>query len=95
MDGWIARTWESQSSKMGSFLDPMADKVLIATLFLSLTYAGLIPVPLTSIIIGRDVLLVVAGFVIRYQSLPPPVSFRILLTLKQYQSFTENFEQIF
>jgi len=28
---------------MGSFLDPMADKVLIATLFLSLTYMDLIP----------------------------------------------------
>jgi phosphatidylglycerophosphate synthase len=28
---------------MGSFLDPMADKVLIATLFLSLTYVDLIP----------------------------------------------------
>ncbi|KAI4468327.1 cdp-diacylglycerol--glycerol-3-phosphate 3-phosphatidyltransferase-related [Holotrichia oblita] len=72
LDGWIARTWKSQSSRMGSFLDPMADKVLIGTLFLSLTYAGLIPIALTSIIIGRDVLLIVAGFVIRYQSLPPP-----------------------
>jgi hypothetical protein len=28
---------------MGSFLDPMADKVLIATLFITLTYMGLIP----------------------------------------------------
>lgn len=74
LDGWIARTWESQASKMGSFLDPMADKILIATLFLSLTYADLIPIGLTSLIIARDLLLVVAGFVIRYQSLPPPVS---------------------
>ncbi|XP_025833387.1 probable cardiolipin synthase (CMP-forming) [Agrilus planipennis] len=72
LDGWIARTWESQSSNLGSFLDPMADKVLIATLFLSLTYAELIPVILTGMIIGRDVLLVTAGFIIRYQSLPPP-----------------------
>ncbi|GJQ66155.1 hypothetical protein Trydic_g4217 [Trypoxylus dichotomus] len=72
LDGWIARTWESQSSKMGSFLDPMADKVLIGTLFLSLTYADLIPISLTGIIIGRDVLLIIAGFIIRYQSLPPP-----------------------
>jgi cardiolipin synthase len=43
VDGWIARNFESQASKMGSFLDPMADKVLIATLFLSLTYMDLIP----------------------------------------------------
>lgn len=74
LDGWIARTWESQSSNLGSFLDPMADKVLIATLFLSLTYADLIPVALTGMIIARDVILVTAGFVIRYRSLPPPVS---------------------
>nr|CAH7719478.1 unnamed protein product [Callosobruchus chinensis] len=72
LDGWIARTWKSQSSKIGSFLDPMADKMLIATLFLSLTYADLIPVLLTGIIITRDALLVIAGFVIRYLSLPPP-----------------------
>lgn len=75
LDGWIARTWESQSSKMGSFLDPMADKILIATLFLTLTYTNLIPVALTGLIITRDVLLVAAGFVIRYKSLPPPRTF--------------------
>ncbi|KAJ8880682.1 hypothetical protein PR048_017152 [Dryococelus australis] len=72
LDGWIARTFESQASKMGSFLDPMADKVLIASLFLSLTYMDLIPVILTGAIIARDLLLVGAGFVIRYQSIPPP-----------------------
>ncbi|XP_018579669.2 probable cardiolipin synthase (CMP-forming) [Anoplophora glabripennis] len=75
LDGWIARTWESQSSNLGSFLDPMADKVLIASLFLSLTYADLIPIALTGMIIARDVILVAAGFVIRYKSLPPPRTF--------------------
>ncbi|KAL3286503.1 hypothetical protein HHI36_001008 [Cryptolaemus montrouzieri] len=57
---------------MGSFLDPMADKVLIGTLFLTLTYADLIPIALTAMIIGRDILLVTAGFIIRYRSLPHP-----------------------
>ncbi|XP_057662772.1 probable cardiolipin synthase (CMP-forming) [Diorhabda carinulata] len=72
LDGWIARTWKSQSSKMGSFLDPMADKILIGTLFLSLTYVDLIPLMLTGLIIARDVILLASGFVIRYLSLPPP-----------------------
>ncbi|XP_049858247.1 probable cardiolipin synthase (CMP-forming) isoform X3 [Schistocerca gregaria] len=72
VDGWIARTYPSQSSKFGSFLDPLADKVLIACLFLTLTYAGYIPIALTGMIIARDILLVAAGFYIRYQSLPPP-----------------------
>ncbi|XP_045461635.1 probable cardiolipin synthase (CMP-forming) [Harmonia axyridis] len=72
LDGWIARTWKSQSSKVGSLLDPVADKCLVATLFLSLTYADLIPIILTSIIVARDVILLVSGFIIRYKSLPPP-----------------------
>ncbi|KAL1461203.1 hypothetical protein WDU94_013122 [Cyamophila willieti] len=72
LDGWIARSFKNQSTKLGSFLDPMADKVLIATLFLSLTYVELIPVYLTGLIILRDILLVGAGFYVRYISLPKP-----------------------
>ncbi|GLV40146.1 Cardiolipin synthase [Carabus blaptoides fortunei] len=72
LDGWIARTWKNQSTTLGSFLDPLADKILISTLFLTLTYDELIPFALTAMIITRDVILVVAGFVIRYRSLPPP-----------------------
>lgn len=75
LDGWIARTWESQSSRVGSFLDPIADKVLIGTLFLTLTYADLIPAVLTGAIIARDMILVTAGFVVRYKSLPSPRTF--------------------
>ncbi|KAL6254884.1 hypothetical protein P5V15_014226 [Pogonomyrmex californicus] len=71
-DGWIARTWTTQASKLGSFLDPVADKLLIGTLFLSLAWVGLIPVPLTCLVITRDVVLVTAASYIRYRSLPPP-----------------------
>lgn len=88
LDGWIARKWKSQSTKMGSFLDPMADKVLIATLFVSLTYQNLIPLPLTLLIVSRDVALVVAAFVIRYRSLPPP------RTLSRYFDVTHATAQL-
>ncbi|EFN89920.1 Probable cardiolipin synthetase [Harpegnathos saltator] len=71
-DGWIARTWTSQASKLGSFLDPVADKLLVGTLFLSLAWVGLIPIPLTYLVIVRDVALVTAASYIRYRSLPPP-----------------------
>ncbi|OXU19194.1 hypothetical protein TSAR_001962 [Trichomalopsis sarcophagae] len=71
-DGWIARTWTSQASKLGSFLDPVADKLLVGTMFLSLTWVGLIPVPLTCLVVARDVALVAAASYIRYRSLPPP-----------------------
>ncbi|XP_053985164.1 probable cardiolipin synthase (CMP-forming) isoform X2 [Hylaeus anthracinus] len=71
-DGWIARTWTSQASKLGSFLDPVADKLLVGTLFLSLAWVGLVPIPLACLVIARDVALVSAASYIRYQSLPPP-----------------------
>jgi len=72
-DGWIARTWISQASKLGSFLDPVADKLLVGTLFLSLAQVGLIPIPLTCLVIVRDIALVTAASYIRYYTLPPPV----------------------
>lgn len=43
VDGWIARAFPSQQSVLGSALDPLADKILISVLVLSLTYVGLIP----------------------------------------------------
>lgn len=73
VDGWIARTWSSQASKLGSFLDPMADKLLVGSLFLSLTWVNLIPVPLTCLVVLRDIVLIGGASYIRYRSLPPPV----------------------
>ncbi|XP_055948264.1 probable cardiolipin synthase (CMP-forming) [Argiope bruennichi] len=72
VDGFIARNFQNQQSMIGSFLDPAADKLLIATLFVTLTINGLIPIPLTSLILFRDACLFGAGFYIRYVSLPPP-----------------------
>lgn len=43
LDGYIARTWPTQKSALGSALDPLADKILISILYISLTYAELIP----------------------------------------------------
>ncbi|XP_077169332.1 cardiolipin synthase (CMP-forming) [Paroedura picta] len=72
LDGFIARTWVNQKSVLGSALDPLADKVLISVLYISLTYANLIPVPLTSMIVVRDIALIAAVFYVRYRTLPPP-----------------------
>ncbi|KAH8247510.1 hypothetical protein KR038_005386 [Drosophila bunnanda] len=75
LDGQIARRWPSQASKAGSFLDPMADKLLMGSLVIALCYTDLIPMWLTGIVVFRDVFLLAAGFVIRYISLPPPKTF--------------------
>ncbi|XP_069090256.1 cardiolipin synthase (CMP-forming) isoform X2 [Pleurodeles waltl] len=72
LDGYIARNWANQKSVLGSALDPLADKILISILYVSLTYTGLIPVPLTAMIVLRDIVLIAAVFYVRYQTLPPP-----------------------
>ncbi|XP_070697653.1 cardiolipin synthase (CMP-forming) [Pempheris klunzingeri] len=75
LDGYIARTWPTQKSALGSALDPLADKILISILYVSLTYADLIPAPLTALVIFRDIGLIAAVFWVRYKTVPPPVTF--------------------
>uniref|UniRef100_A0A669P702 Cardiolipin synthase (CMP-forming) n=1 Tax=Phasianus colchicus TaxID=9054 RepID=A0A669P702_PHACC len=72
LDGFIARNWANQKSALGSALDPLADKILISVLYVSLTCTNLIPVSLTSMIILRDVALIAAVFYVRYKTLSPP-----------------------
>lgn len=72
IDGWVARNFQGQKSKLGSFLDPMADKVLVGTMFFTLTYIDLIPIYLTGIIILRDLVLMGAAFQIHYMAIPKP-----------------------
>ncbi|XP_054287874.1 cardiolipin synthase (CMP-forming)-like [Macrosteles quadrilineatus] len=83
LDGCIARAFPSQASRLGSILDPVADKVLITTLFVTLSIVGLIPVALTALVVTRDVLLVVTCVVVRITSLPPPRTFERLLDFSQ------------
>jgi cardiolipin synthase len=53
-DGLIARTWQ-QKSRLGSYLDPLADKLLMATSFVTLSIYHQIPSWLTVIVLSRDV----------------------------------------
>lgn len=39
LDGYLARIWQQQSS-LGRMLDPIADKLLIASVLLAVTYTG-------------------------------------------------------
>lgn len=43
LDGQIARRFPGQRSLLGTMLDPVADKLLISTLFVTLAYVHLIP----------------------------------------------------
>ncbi len=54
LDGFLAR-WLKQRSMLGHYLDPVADKLLLSTLFLVLMHQGLMPVTVTVLVFGRDV----------------------------------------
>jgi cardiolipin synthase len=64
IDGFLARTFDWRS-RLGSLLDPAADKLLVVSTFLSLTTLGLVPPGLTIIVILRDV--VIVGGALAYQ----------------------------
>lgn len=53
LDGYIARKM-SLSTTLGKFLDPLADKLLIVTVFIMLIPLGRIPAWVVAIIIGRE-----------------------------------------
>jgi cardiolipin synthase len=53
LDGLLAR-WLSQRTTLGLYLDPIADKLLLSTLFIVLTHVGLVPLYVTVLVFSRD-----------------------------------------
>lgn len=69
VDGYIARRY-NQKSELGAILDPLADKFLLVSAIVTLSfnrspYLGQIPLWLTGTVLGRDVLLLIGIAVIR------------------------------
>lgn len=73
LDGFIARTWKSQASKLGSFIDPLADKLLIGSLVLALYRCSLFPRWLTLLMVLRDTCHIISICIKRFHTLPSPV----------------------
>lgn len=63
LDGYVARR-QGRQSRLGAFLDPMADKLLLTASFVTLTYLRVLPVWITIVVISRDVILVVGALLI-------------------------------
>lgn len=59
VDGFIARHF-NQRSKLGAYLDPVADKVLLVSVFIVLGYLGSLPLWLVILAVSRDALIVSA-----------------------------------
>jgi cardiolipin synthase len=53
LDGLLARALQ-QRTRLGQYLDPIADKLMLSTLFLVLTHVGLVPRLVTVLVFSRD-----------------------------------------
>lgn len=57
-DGWAARKW-GNISRLGIFLDPLADKILSSTALIAFAYLNLIDAWMVAIIVFRDLLITI------------------------------------
>ncbi len=62
IDGFIAKRFD-QISDLGRFLDPLADKVLLVSVFITLGQLGYMPSWLVILVVSRDILIVGAFLV--------------------------------
>jgi len=56
LDGYLARKM-NLTSKLGLYLDPIADKLLVSSVLITLTYYHQIPLWVTLILVGREFLI--------------------------------------
>jgi cardiolipin synthase len=62
IDGYLAKRY-NWTSRLGGLLDPLADKLLMLSTFITLAWLGLIPLWLVSLVILRD-LVIVSGAIV-------------------------------
>jgi cardiolipin synthase (CMP-forming) len=76
IDGFLARRLQV-STRVGAYFDPIADKILLSVIYVSLGVAGALPWWMVAVVFGRDVLiLAMAGYGLLFTSLrkfPPSV----------------------
>jgi cardiolipin synthase (CMP-forming) len=60
LDGFLAKRcgW---TSELGKILDPLADKILLVGVFITLAFTGLVPIWLAAVAVARDVTITVGA----------------------------------
>lgn len=79
LDGFIAKRFSMQT-ELGAYLDPLADKALLVSIYVMLAYVGLIPNWMAIAVVSRDVMIV--GAVLLSQVLAKPVKIAPLFVSK-------------
>ena len=72
LDGFLARIWH-QRTDLGSYLDPIADKLLLASAFITLAILDIVPYWLTVIVISRDILIAIGFWVLTMMDHKPTI----------------------
>jgi cardiolipin synthase len=62
LDGFLART-RHVSTRLGVYLDPIADKILLSVVYIALGFTNRVPLWFVAIVFGRDVALVIASLI--------------------------------
>lgn len=79
LDGFIAKRFDMQT-ELGAYLDPVADKALLVSIYVSLAVAELIPRWVAIAVVSRDVMIV--GAVVLSLVMAKPVAISPLLVSK-------------
>lgn len=79
VDGWLARVTNSRSA-LGAMLDPVADKALLVSVYVTLAGIGVLPDWLAILVVFRD--LVIVGGILVLWVLGQPPAIRPLLVSK-------------
>ncbi len=59
IDGFLAKRFH-MASELGAYLDPLADKALIVSIYVSLGLAGRLPISLIILVVSRDIMIISA-----------------------------------
>jgi cardiolipin synthase len=79
VDGFLAKRF-GMTSELGAYLDPLADKALIVSIYVSLGVTGALPRWLVILVVSRDIMIV--GAVMLSWLVGNPVTVRPLLVSK-------------
>jgi cardiolipin synthase len=71
VDGWLARR-TGQVSRVGQLLDPLADRLLIASVAIALVVRGVLPWPAAALLLARDLFLLAGWPLLKRRGIEPP-----------------------
>jgi cardiolipin synthase len=71
VDGWLARRF-GQVSRVGQLLDPLADRLLIASVAIALVIRGVVPWPAAVLLVARDLFLLAGWPLLKRRGIEPP-----------------------